>query len=103
MEPKDILVIVMWALPLVFGAGSLYFSIQTLQKRVEALEKRVDEHILRPGHDVTVEQLKNMKQNLDLVFTKVDEVSKTLMTVTNRLTEIAALAEAERKTSAKRA
>tara|TARA_R100000306_G_C4295116_1_gene102158 strand:- start:41 stop:313 length:273 start_codon:yes stop_codon:yes gene_type:complete len=68
MNHSQVISIITWTVPLVFGAGALYHVLTSTADAVDELEAAVEEHADLVGHPVTAVKLEEMEQNQQIIM-----------------------------------
>ena len=68
MTKANVISLITWAVPLVFGAGALYHVLTSTADAVDELETAVEEHAELMAHPVTAVKLEEMERNQQIIM-----------------------------------
>ena len=74
MTQSNIISVITWAVPIVFGAGALYHALNTTADAIDHLQTAVESHTQLAGHPVTMSKMEEMERNQQTIMAEQREL-----------------------------
>jgi len=79
--------LILWAIPIIFAGGSLYYQQTNTAERVSNLSGDIDEHVDLIGHPVIVTRADEIEEEIEDIQTKMIEEQRLIRTEQQRAAE----------------